>query len=487
MRLASCVAITLALSHAVAAASPAEDTTLGGAVFTGPAHAHPTSLFINPAALAEVGRGWHVYIDGSVRLDQYTINRRLIDPSTGDELDGPDVSASTLAPGGSVAILRSGANTTFGIGAHMPMHESYIADQDDLRYHTDGGRFRQIGWFTVGGSLKLPMSRPVFIGASLSIAPLDLQLRFARDTALENGSNTTDGINSDCGGAPCGLENPEASEMYDVDVASPSILSTDTLALTVGAIAEVASGWWVALSYMSPPGFLSPLSLTGTVDVTGAPRDGGDTVTGEAEVIVKLPQTFSAGVRGRAFPGWEVNLEARYQNLSRHNQLDLRMFGGDLAGAGVPEWYPRYRGFNDVLKFEAGIEQQWSDSGSFLRFRKRRDVRVGARLRFESAAVDAEEISPGSIAGVNMTLSTGAEVRLGRHLVLSVSYGLSWFPGATATPSVFDPMSRLECVDNGFDVDDCAATAEGRGIPTAAGDYRRLSHGLRAALRYDRL
>ena len=300
-----------------------------------------------------------------------------------------------------------------------------------------------------------------------------------------NGNDPANGIGSDCGGTPCGFEHPEASELYDVRVASPSILSTKNLALTVGGIVNVAQGWWLALAYRSPPGFLSPLSMTGTVDVTAAPRDGGGALSGEAEIIYNLPQTFALALRGLAFAGWELNLAARYQNLSRHNELDLRMFGGDLADARVPEWYPRYRGFNDVIQLEAGLEQLWSDRGKLLRFRDQRDVRVGARLRFESAAVAPNEVSPSNVAGVNFTMTTGAELRLGGHLVLSLSYGLSWFPGVTAVTSVFDPISRLECIDSGFDIDTCRTTAEGRGIPTAAGDYGRLSHALRTGLRYD--
>src|SRR5690606_4108272 len=119
---------------------------------------------------------------------------------------------------------------------------------------------------------------------------------------------------------------------------------------------------------------------TGDVEVDRAPRDGGGTIRGAARVTYELPWGFHAGARGPLAGPWEDVADASYLTLSRQGSFDLRMYGGELADANVPDWYPRYRGLNDVLIVSAGVEG-----------REHERVRLGARLRFETAGVSEQE------------------------------------------------------------------------------------------------
>src|SRR5690606_3515997 len=96
MRLAASLVILLAASPAVA--SPLEDPSLGGAVFTGVTHPHATAIHLNPAALGLAGMGAHFYLGGSLRLDRIRIERRIVD-AAGATRDGPTVSDTPLTPG----------------------------------------------------------------------------------------------------------------------------------------------------------------------------------------------------------------------------------------------------------------------------------------------------------------------------------------------------------------------------------------------------
>jgi hypothetical protein len=469
------LAVALALVFLTASplpspASPLEDSTAGGAAFTGPAHPHATAIYVNPAALGLSTQGWHLYLGGSARLDQFDIERRRItDPSAGLE-PAPPVGDTTFTPGGTLAFYTVGSTATVGFATGLPLAHDFIEGQDDLGYHTLGGDYRQLAWLSLAASFRA--NQRLYAGMSVSLTSTWMNFSFLRDTALERG---TAGITSDCGGGPCGVENPAAAERYDLSVNSRGLLSTQNLALNAGVVYQVAQDWWVGVSYQTPPGLQAPLTLTGTVKVTPSPRDqalGAEQFTADAEVIYQLPQAIALGVRGPILPGYELVAGARWENLSPLRQLDIRIFGRDAA-PDTPEWYPRYLGLRDVITLEGGLE---TAAGQPLR--------VGTRLRFDSGATSSTTISPMFVQGMNLTLVVGGELRLVEGLVVSGSYGFTWFPGVQSQDSQFSPLDHLACVDSQYDIDACTASAEGRAIPSAAGSYGHLSHAARVSLRY---
>lgn len=480
----SCAAAAAASPVGTGRASPMEDPAAGNAVFTGPTSPHPSSILINPAALLFSRPGFHLHIGGSLRLDQIGIDRKLVDPATGDLSGGPSVSALTWSPGADIAVWRSvlQERAVFGAMLHTPFIDRFIADEDALRYHVLGGTMWQ-GMLSAAGGFKVADWFIFGLGVSLGYSGLHLEL--ARDTALEAGSGAERGIASDCGGAPCGIENPLASETYTIDVSSGGVGGlfenfTSNVGATLSVAIKIKGDWWGALSYVSPPGALPGRSLElkqrGTVQVEEAPRDGGEFHRGRAQVRYRMPQSVWLGLRGPVLPGWDLVTSARWLNLSRHQQFEIRMFGGDLEEVGVPEWYPRYRGMRDVLQLSGGLEGQ--DVGR---------TRFGARARLETGATAPRAVSPLQIEGVNAGLTGGVDLQVHQHWVMSAGYDLTWFLPVGVEDSAFDPLARLACVDSDYDFDACRAAREGRAIPTAAGDYTRLRHTFMLSIRYDSL
>lgn len=461
-----------------------EDPTAGSAVFSGPTSPHPTSIFINPAALVFSRPGFHLHIGGSLRLDQISVDRNLVDPASGDLTAGPSVSANTWSPGAGLAVWRSvlQERAVFGAMLHTPFIDRFVADQDALRYHVLGGTMYQ-GMLSAAGGFKVADWFIFGLGVSLGYSGLHLEM--ARDTALEAGSGEERGIASDCGGSPCGIENPLASETITVDVSSGGVGGlfenfTSNVGATLSIAIKVKGDWWGAISYVSPPGALPGRSLElkqrGTVQIEEAPRDGGEFHRGRAQVRYRMPQSVWLGVRGPVLPGWDLVTSARWINLSRHQQFELRMFGGDLEEIGVPEWYPRHRGMRDVFQLTGGLEGQ--DVGR---------TRFGGRVRLENGATSTGNLSPMQIEGINAGLTGGVDLQLHQHWVLNAGYDLTWFLPVGVDNSAFDPIDRLSCVDSDYDFDECRAAREGRAIPTAAGDYSRLRHTLMLSIRYDSL
>ncbi len=473
------VAILTLLTTSVSA-SPLEDPTMGGAVFTGVTQPHATSLYINPAALSLAGSGWQIYFGGSLRLDQISIARNQLDPASGDVQPGGSVSALPMSPGGIIAAHNRFQNVTVGLGLHMPQSQTWISGQDATRYHTSGGGYYQ---FAATVAVSAQLHDRFILGAGLSLMGSMFDLNLSRDTALEAGSNATNGIASDCGGSPCGFENPLAEQRIRLRTATvglrPSrfidylaLVDTGNIALSGGVMIAITPEYWLGISYLSPPGLLSPRVLPGTVEVTDAERDGAAERSGDAEMVFKLPQTVNVGIRGplRWLPGYDIIGEVRWQSTSRQRELDIRMFGGNLDGT-VPEWYPRYRGLGNVWRLQTGLERVDANR-----------LRWGGRVRIETGATSAGKTTPLQIEGFNMTLAGGAQLQISESVTLGGSYGLTWFPTVVASPSEFDPFDRLRCVDQMYDFEACRAAGEGRATPTASGTYGRLRHSLTLSL-----
>jgi hypothetical protein len=477
--------LALALTGAPAHASPLEDGALGGMPFTGAAHPHPSAININPSALNLGQRGWHLLIEGHLQADQLTWDRTLIDPDTGAEIDGPTAKDTTLTPAGMLAAYGIYQDVAFALATYTPLAERF-PDDPAFRYHTRGGHHYQWTLLAFTASWR-PLAR-FALGATLGLGNVtSLRLKYSRDRALDGGSA---GVDGDCGGSPCGFENPLAEQRYRVQVESEDltidsvgdffdlageVFSTANLSLTVGIMYEAFRDWWVGAGYQGPPGVLGTRELAGRVTVNDSSLDGGFDRSGLAVVGFGLPHAFNFAVRGPLpqLPGWDLSVGARTLVSTPHRQFDVRLFGGDL-GATVPEWQPRYRDFDISVRTHVGLERQ---EGARLR--------LGARLVFENSTVFPDETSPMQVAGTRIGVAGALEWRLAPPLVLGAGYAFGWYPAVDARGSRFDPRAQVACVDSGFELDACAAARDGRALPTAAGRYTRFSHTASLSLRWD--
>ena len=455
-----------------AGASPRSDPTTGRAVFTGATEPNPTSITLNPAAIGQ-GTAIEAYVAVVSTLDQLQITRRYL-ALDGTQTDGPHVSAVQLNPGATAGIVwHTSDRITLGFHAMSPPSESFVADRTALRFQTLGGG--QSNYLvTVGASLKV--ADQLYFGASLSHDITRLRLRYSRDTALDAGHGAG-GVSSDCGTGPCGLENPQAAENYDVQVSSAGF-STDNLRVNVGLLVQLARDIWLGAAYHPPPGF-SPIqtSLSGSMDVRRSARDGGEIIHGRSTVDVAFPATVDVELRAMLQYHLELHVGGRWEDLSRFQGYDVRAYGSVFPTAGIPEWTERARGFHDAFAVWGGIEQ--FDAGEPLRF--------GARLGYETSAIPDDRTTPITIAPASLTVDVGAQLRLTPDAVLQLSYGLQAFESVRVGQSAFDPRSRIDCLDSGFDYSTpaCAATRLGYAIPTADGTYGRLEHAVRLGFKLD--
>ena len=466
MSRAICLALVCGLA-AHAHASPRSDPTTGRAVFTGAATPGAPALELNPAALGLGNDATEVYAAALALIDHYAVTR-----------DGhPPADDTEVGPGGVFAvILKLKDRATFGAQLHAGPAEVFPAGVPDWQYHTLGGGQRRYG-LTIGGSIKV--TDELSFGASLALESTYLRLRYARDSALAAGADPTRGIGSDCGGAPCGIENPLATERYDVDVSSAWFSASDALRPNFGIVYELSKGIYLGLSYHMPPGLAVQNALTGTMTVRQAPRDGGGTIYGRSTVYISQPSSADAELRARLPESLDLHVGMRWEDLSRLQAYDVRGYGPAFTSANIPEWTERPRGFHDTFAMWAGVEQSDAHTDALFRF--------GGRIGFETAAIAGSRTNPLTIVPASVTADVGIQVRLAPTLHLQATYGLQYFLPVHVGNSAFDPQDQIACMASGYDYSTaaCAAVRNGYAIPSAAGDYDRMQHALRLALRYE--
>jgi hypothetical protein len=459
-----------------ARASPRTDPTVGRAVFTGATLPHATSLALDPAAIGLASFN-EVYVSLATVIDQLHIQLDRVD-LTGTQTPGPAVRDVELGPGAMVAFIYhlAGESVTIGFEARTSPREAFPTNREPLRYHTLGNGERD--WLgSLGGSLKV--TNELLVGASLSHQNTFLRLRYARDTALAAG-NGPGGVTSDCGGQPCGIANPQATELYDVDVRS-RLLSTSNLRFNVGAIYQIARDMWLGVAYHTPPGFAVQTELAGHVTVERAPRvrvPDELPIRGQSVVEIQFPASVDAELRARLPHKLDLHVGGRWEDLSRLSGYDVRTYGSTLPRIGIPEWTERPRGMHDAFALWAGVDEV--DDGKAPRT-------YGARLGIETSSVDDARTSPLTIAPTSFTADVGAQWRTQVHLIFQLSYGLQYFPTVTVVNSAFDPRDQISCLDSGVDYTTraCDAVRNGYAIASGAGTYSRIQHALRLGVRYE--
>jgi hypothetical protein len=467
--MARCIAILAGLcAPALAVASPRSDSTTGRAVFTGSTVPSATSISLNPAALG-LGKIDEIYLGFAGLLEQFGIDRRAIDLGSGGLADAGHVTSNRVGAGGQLAaVWHPGERGALGLELRMPPPELFPRDAA-LRYHALGSR-QQNFVATLATSLKV--SSAFYFGVSLSHDVTRLRLRYARDTALDAG------LDADCLGTPCGLENPAAAETYDVTVRSQYV-STDNLKLNIGVLIGLGDTTWFGIAYHNTPGFGIQTALDGRMKVQRAERDGGAALRGDATIYVSYPASVDAELRTRLLPRFDLHVGGRWEDLSRMQAYDVRGYGIAFRDQAIPEWVQRPRGFHDAFALWAGLETAPGAPSV---------VHYGARLGVETSAHTAERTAPGTDSPTSITGDLGVELRLAPTAWrIQLSYGAQLFPRADIKASDYDPRFARECADSGFDYATraCEALRNGYAIPTAAGSYTRIQHALRVGLIYE--
>jgi Outer membrane protein transport protein (OMPP1/FadL/TodX) len=473
--LAGLVAASLILIVTRAAASPIDDPFVTGMSFSGPTSGDLGAIYWNPAALGLM-RGFQLMVAGTARWSSVGVSRASINPITG------------MAPGSQPAGSANATNFRQpfqwppGPGAYVAL--GYGSDRFTLAFATYMPYLEQISFpiSATGGEptryqvLSMDLRNLALVPALAIRFGNDLRIGLSSGFMFSTGSlSFADDLGGECGGAPCGAENPAAAARYNIN--SGQSIGDATFSVTLGGgVYYRHKNLEFGLSYQSRP--LG--TQTGSVEVAGdattvtlPPRQGGGLVTcggGQSsrcvfgDISYRLPDVFIGGVTWHFAPGLELNVMARWLWTHLQDNIDIRLVGPTLEADGLPEHIVLYRGFHDVVDTRARIAYWW-----------RERLRVGAELRVENGAVDSNAVNAAAVDGFQIEPVLLAELRLGRRFWLGAGYGLTIMPSVTVNNSIFDPTAAAACTSDNGDLANpdqaCQKRANGTARPTADGTY----------------
>jgi long-subunit fatty acid transport protein len=504
--LAATAVALLALARP-ATAAPLDEPFVGGLSFTGPTAANLGAVYWNPAALGLV-RGFQLMVAGSGRLSTVDVDRASIDPATGapggtmatGSAQARDLTwPHALGPQSYFALSTDfgGDRFTIGFATYMPYLQrvTFPASQskdEPTRYQALALDLRNLVLVPAlsirfGGDLRLGFA-PGFLFSTGRVS-------FAEDLALNGGSA---GLAGDCGGVPCGVENPSAATRYDV--MSGHGFGEAKFSVTLGAgLYYRRRSVEIGLAYQSRPlgSDVDGVEVAGQrTTVTLPPRDpvgggmlltcpAGQTSTGHADrcvfgsVAYKLPDVWIAGATWRLGPGVELSAMVRWLRLSAHDRIDVRLSGPtlDADNHNLPQHVVLYRGFQDVWDTRLRVSYWW-----------RARIRVGAMVRLETSAVKDSAVNAAAVDGFKAQPVGLIEVRIFRQLWLGGGYGVTFMRTVDVTDSAFKPGFARDCADagNNLATEACQEQLAGRARPTAAGRYLARTHdfGLTMTLKF---
>jgi hypothetical protein len=482
--------LTMAAAAPRAVAAPLDEPFVGGMGFSGPTDGDPGAVYWNPAALG-LARGFQILFAGSGRYTTTTVHRQGIDPSTGQPngQPGPSVTANNLSqplqwppgPGTYLGLSSDLGSDRFALAfaAYMPFLQQLRyplspTGDEPTRYHALTIDLRNLALVP---ALAIRFGSDFRIGLAPGFLFSTGHLLFAEDTALDNGYP---GLASLCNGQPCGVENPAAAARYDIS--SGQGITDARFSVTLGGgVYWRRRNFSFGLSYQSRPlgSDVTGVEVAGRkTTITLPPRDpngGGMPLTCGAgqsyhcvfgDISYRLPDIVIGGVTWYIRSGVALTAMVRWLRLHVHDRIDIRLTGVTLDASGIPQRISLYRGFQDVLDARIRVAYWW-----------REWVRIGAMVRLETAAVEADRVSPGDVDALKLQPVVMAEVRLGKRFWLGGGYGLTIMPSVTVNDSAFAPQFSTECVKAGGNLDslDCQARLVGRARPTAAGTYKAVT------------
>ena len=499
-------------------AAPLLDSRVGGLALVGPSSQHLASAYYNPATLS-LSPGSHVLFDGTARIGVGSFQLRTTDPNTGlpgstleaeqsyletfpqfflgfsSDLGTKNVVLSLFActpVAHRISLQQDGALDGKTSGNLRPRsgedQQEVLAKlfnpalQGPARYHLVDFTLYNLH-ITTAASYRV--IRELSIGISVSYVFGSLDLAFARDVALEGGAKLDAGevVALDrCGSnATCGYGDDAAAEAIRTRGYSHG------LAFGAGVLVRPHEDVDIGLGYNSEVvgvgGDDIPTKGDAWVLRSRASLEnwqGGDIysdLVGRSTVTYRLPHQVNLGVTWRPANRILFNAQARWQHLSRFEQLEIQLTGTEFrATPRMPDRINLYRGYNDLLAFQLG--------GGYLLLES---LGIQGGVMVETAAVPASSVTVGTIDGVKVDMFLGLSWHVYRGLALRLGYGVVLMAPVDSETSDLSPALMVECVDSRYSVDlaSCKATARGQGVASSAGRYALTIHRVGLGISYD--
>jgi long-subunit fatty acid transport protein len=467
--------LTFAPTRTVSAA-PVATPRIGGLNFSSPVEDMVTSIYWNPAAIGLV-RGTHVFLDFTARLSHGRVSRASIDPATGEPgagLSFPKKDFFFWTPDGfgGVCTDLGSESVTIGVAVYTPFAEMERYGGDtipglnaQLRYHRTSS-----DWFNlyVTPVVGVKFHRRFLAGVGLSYVRSIVKMSFYRDrTIREDYQPDTPNYR---------VEEPSRSERVRIDA------TDNSLGFNVGLMFRLPREIDIGFAYRSKALGVGRQNVEakGVAEVTRyEDGQGWHTIKGRGRMFYVLPDSVSAAVEWRPRKQWELDLNMEWLHFSVHKDLLFKMSGNAFRAAQMGNWdvnFRHHRGFNDVWRVQVGAAYKPSEK-----------LKVGGAVMYESTAVDTKWVNASAIDEHKVDILLAVRWRPHPSVSLRFGYSLVVIPLVSVNNSGFHPSLTTDCVTGQVDIvwnEACAGVKEGKGLPTAAGDYWLMVHKIGASVAY---
>ncbi len=494
------VVATIALAPLQTMATPLDEPFVGGVGFGGPTTGDLTSVYWNPAALSMIS-GTEFHMSGLLRVANTKVQRPQVNSTTG--LPDPALPQQTLNGGGTLwpKPWSPGPGWFAGIGANVMGRftlavAAYMPSYERLRYQPTASEQAAIGFhgldmdlrnFALVPALAVRMGKFLHVGLAPGFLFAGGTMTFDEDTAINRG---TPGLTADCGGMPCGYENPAAIARYRLNAGTEPFSTVPAFTLG-GGIHYKRDSWSVGVAYASralgndgagvrldiqeggitraPNSALPSPLCPSTPPLPPSPTYNAACINGQ--LSYRLPDAVMVGVTWDKSERWSFTGIVRYQTFSQHDRMVLTLAGpsgSELGQNGLRSRLVLDRGFQDRVDVRARAVRSWN-----------KVARAGVGMRVATSAVPLKQLTPMAVDGLTFEPFVMAEVKL-KLLTIRAGYAFGFMARRKVDNSAFSSQAAVNCVDANYNLDNsnCVDLREGRARPTAAGTYSHLRHTL---------
>jgi long-chain fatty acid transport protein len=424
-------AVLATIAYAPDASASGFATARFGGEHGNPVTDNATSLYYNPAGMAE-SEGVHIFADGNIALRWASYAHTQAPTDVDEQESGVPSNANygeaTLFNVAAAPMLGATfkiSDLALGLAFYVPFGGSSTWDENEdfagvteypgvvdgvQRWGSITGTLRSLYW-TLGVAYNFK-DIGLSVGAGANLIRSEIKTIRARNT---DGSNRV---------------SSEGRSFIDVGDWQGSF--------SVGALFQaVPDKLWFGASYQARPNIAGGMSLDGDL-VTNL---RGKISTTKIDVIQDLPDIVRLGAKYRPVSDIELRLFgdwSRWSSLEDQclvdegNPCELQADGSPVEGTPVPLLNIR-RDWQDAFGIRAG--------GSYWLSEK---TEIFSGLGYDSNAVPSETLDPSLTDFHDISVALGARLQIIEHLAAALSYThLFYFPRNNAGESILGPCATL--------------------------------------------
>lgn len=428
-----------------------------------PGHAAVTGIPVNPAVMGLLPNN-SLALHFSPVYQSLTAHRATISSATGRPDPSGDMAFPSVDFSQNFMDFYAGFTTNFGMdritlgfALFSPQRQDLHAAHPSLRYHLVD---RSITHLFFIPSLSVRLHRKFYAGFGLGYTYSRFDMTLMRDRYLLGDLPSTLPARHENGG-----EGDEKIQATGTD---------NNFGFQFGFFWRLEKYLFFSGSYRSKIRALDYTSIKaqGSGSITRLEEDGTwKTYTGNAKIVTTFPDTVALGLTYHWMRDWWADASLTWTRWSAHKNWKYYLSGRELANSNFTNWdlnITEYRGFEDAFSPQAT-----------LFYRPNTGFEAIFSLRYSTPAVPAKWVDAGTVDNHSLAGLVSFSYEITKGIKARLGYSLEYMIPLNVEDSGYDPSQAIACLDSHIDVvwsESCRATYGGRALPTAAGEYRKVTH-----------